>query len=222
MSSDSSFNIHNALCFVKYPSQGTQNSLRAAGGPWVKDPWLKAFWKGRNAIQDNLHREQPHVENNTVQLLASLLDADRQCTAYELAAEVWVCHKTVLHDILVTVNLQRVGYPMKFQRCNDGSAMQSQRPCWTGTEGKETIFLDESSLWTKPGLAHTNQTWTPIKWMEVSQFSSPKESAPYTICCECDVHCGIWHWWDNTAPCCISKQTVNAAYYLTFLQHHLI
>ena len=37
------------------------------------------------------------MENNTVQLLASLLDADRRWTALELAAEVGVCHKTVLH-----------------------------------------------------------------------------------------------------------------------------
>ena len=38
--------------------------------------------------------------------------------------------------------------------------------------------------------------------------------------CEGDVHCGVWHWWGNTAPCCTSKATVNAAYYCTFLQHH--
>ena len=37
------------------------------------------------------------MENNTVQLLASLLDADRQWTMRELAVEVGVCDKTVLH-----------------------------------------------------------------------------------------------------------------------------
>ena len=43
------------------------------------------------------------MENNKVQLLASLLDADDRWTACELAAEVGVCHKTVpyvLHDIM--------------------------------------------------------------------------------------------------------------------------
>ena len=43
------------------------------------------------------------MENNTVKILASLLDADLRRTARELAAEVGVCHKTVLHilhDIL--------------------------------------------------------------------------------------------------------------------------
>ena len=48
---------------------------------------------------------------------------------------------------------------------------------------------------------------TPVKWMEASRFSSSKESVPYTTCCECDVHCDVWYWWDNrpTAPRCTSK-----------------
>ena len=59
--------------------------------------WVKAFWEGRDAEQDNLRTGRPHVENNSVQLLASLLDADRRWTVRDLAAEVGVCHKTVLH-----------------------------------------------------------------------------------------------------------------------------
>ena len=51
----------------------------------------------QGAVQDNLHTGQPHLENNTVQLLASLLDADCQWTVHELVAEVGVCLKTVLH-----------------------------------------------------------------------------------------------------------------------------
>ena len=50
--------------------------------------WVKAFREGRDAVQDNLRIGQPHVDNNTVQLLASLLDADRRWTARELAAEL--------------------------------------------------------------------------------------------------------------------------------------
>ena len=37
------------------------------------------------------------MENITIQLLVSLLDADRRWTARELAAEVGVWHKIVLH-----------------------------------------------------------------------------------------------------------------------------
>ena len=36
---------------------------------------VKVFWEGRDGIQDNLHTGRPHMENNNVQLLASLLDA---------------------------------------------------------------------------------------------------------------------------------------------------
>ena len=65
--------------------------------------WVKAFREGRDAAQDNFRTGRPYVENSTVQLLASLLDVDRWRTARELAAEVGLCHKTVLlilHDIL--------------------------------------------------------------------------------------------------------------------------
>ena len=52
---------------------------------------------GTDAVQDKLRTGRPNMENNTVQLLTSLLDADRRWIARELAAEVGVCHKTVLH-----------------------------------------------------------------------------------------------------------------------------
>ena len=59
--------------------------------------WVKASQEGRVVVQDTLLTEQPHVKNNTVQLLASLLDADRRWTAPELGTEIGVYHKTVLH-----------------------------------------------------------------------------------------------------------------------------
>ncbi|PSN36375.1 hypothetical protein C0J52_23866 [Blattella germanica] len=59
--------------------------------------WVTAFRVGGDFVNDNPRTGRPHVENNTVQLLASLLDVDRRWTARELAAEVGVCHKTVLH-----------------------------------------------------------------------------------------------------------------------------
>ena len=40
--------------------------------------WVKALQKGRFAVQDNLGIGRPHVENNIVQLLASLLESDHQ------------------------------------------------------------------------------------------------------------------------------------------------
>ena len=48
-----------------------------------------------------------------------------------------------------------------------------------------------SLIWTK--------LETRIKWMEASQFSLSKESVPYTVCCESEVQCSVWHWWSNTA-----------------------
>lgn len=63
--------------------------------------WVTAFRVGRDVVNDN---PRPYRTTwRTVQFLASLLDVDRRWTARELAAEVGVCHKTVLHilhDIL--------------------------------------------------------------------------------------------------------------------------
>ena len=55
--------------------------------------WVKALREDqdRDAVQDNFHTGRPHVENNTLQLIASLLDADHRWTARELAAEVGLC-----------------------------------------------------------------------------------------------------------------------------------
>jgi hypothetical protein len=64
---------------------------------------MKLFREGRDAIQDSRLSGRPHVDNHTIQLLASLLHVVHRWAAWELAAEVGVCHKTVLHilhDIL--------------------------------------------------------------------------------------------------------------------------
>ncbi|PNF29374.1 hypothetical protein B7P43_G07838, partial [Cryptotermes secundus] len=53
--------------------------------------WVKLFREGRDAIQDNRRSGRPH------QFLASSLDVDSRWAVRELAAEVGVCHKTVLH-----------------------------------------------------------------------------------------------------------------------------
>ena len=58
--------------------------------------WVKVFRKGRDCVQDNLRTGRSHEKNNRVELLASLLDADRRRTARELEAEVGVYHKIVL------------------------------------------------------------------------------------------------------------------------------
>ena len=65
--------------------------------------------------------------------------------------------------------------------------------------------LNHSSLWTKSGLALRTQLETPIKWMEAYRFSSSKQSVPYSMCYEGDVHCGVWHWWGNNVPRCTSR-----------------
>ena len=58
--------------------QGLREAYGDAALPYRKVArWVKPLQEGRDAVQDNLHTGQPHMENNTSQLLASQLDDDR-------------------------------------------------------------------------------------------------------------------------------------------------
>ena len=90
----------------------------------------------------------------------------------------------------VTANLQRVGYPWNFQGAT--MAPLCSRTGLVGPIPKGRWWLSctnhryernlGSLIWTKLEMS--------IKWMVASQFSFSKESAPYTMCCKGDVHCG--------------------------------
>ena len=65
--------------------------------------WHDGFLESWDAVQDNFRTGRPHVENNTVQFLTSLLDADRRWTARVVTTKIGVCDKIlfhILHDIL--------------------------------------------------------------------------------------------------------------------------
>ena len=112
---------------------------------------------------------------------------------------------------------------MKFQSFNNGTAMQSHRPCWTGTKWKVSTFLDESSLWTKPGLAHTkilkrqSNEWKHPGSPGAKKVRHTKCAAKvmFIVAYDIDIDRVILH---HSVP---PRQTVNAAYYCTFVQHHL-
>ncbi|PNF35582.1 hypothetical protein B7P43_G02399 [Cryptotermes secundus] len=91
-------------CSVRNCYQGLREACGDAALPYrAVARWVKLFREGRDAVQASRHSGRPHVDNHTIQLLASLMDVDRRWAVRELAAEVGVCHKTVLHilhDIL--------------------------------------------------------------------------------------------------------------------------
>ena len=150
--------------------------------------WVKAFWEGRDAVQDNLRTGRPHVENNTDQLIASLLGSGHQWTAHELAPGIRrISQNCVLHSTC----RRHSGLP---QTCS------SLDTPWTTM----ALICSRTGL-TEPvskgrwGISWTNRRYgrnlcslirtnleTPIKWMEASLFSSS-----YTMCCEDDVQCGL-------------------------------
>ena len=77
------------------------------------------------------------------------------------------------------------------------TAMQTLRPRYQ-REGDDFLGRNLGSL-------KRTKLETSIKWMEVYRYSSYKGSAPYTLCCEVDVHCGVWHCWGYIAPRCTTN-----------------
>ncbi|KAJ4451759.1 hypothetical protein ANN_03231 [Periplaneta americana] len=66
---------------IKRVLRGLREACADAALPYrTVAQWVKTFRKGRDLVQDNLRTGRPRVEDNTVQLLASLLDADHLWT----------------------------------------------------------------------------------------------------------------------------------------------
>ena len=59
--------------------QGLREACDDAAFPYrTVTRWIKTFREGKYAVHDKLRTGRPQVENNIVQLLASVLDADRR------------------------------------------------------------------------------------------------------------------------------------------------
>ena len=110
---------------------------------------------------------------------------------------------------------------MTFPRCNNGTAMQSHRPCWTATKGKATTFLNGSSIWTKPELAYEPNLKRQSNKRKHPGSSRPKKMLPAQISVKMmfivayDINGVLLH---HIIP---PRQMVNAACTCTFLQPHL-
>ena len=168
---------------------------------------LKSSVKARMPFRLIQYRTNPCGEQNTVQLLASILDTDRRETARELAAEVGVGHKTVLqilHDILDYRTCSALDIPWNFRVVTLAPLCIRKGLFGPVPNGRWRLSWKNRRYGRNLCSLLRTELKTSIKWKEVSLFSSSKESAPYTMCYEGDVHCGLWHWWGNTALRCTS------------------
>ena len=91
VSSDSSFNIHNALYFVKYPSQAAQNSPEARG-PRVETPGLEKEHKKA------LHTVHPPVMTRTNPTRQDDDDDDEEET-YTAVILIWMFHTGKINGV---------------------------------------------------------------------------------------------------------------------------
>ena len=115
--------------------------------------WVETFWEGKDTIQDNFRTGRSHVENKKVQLLASLMDCAWVSSGSRSMSQNCGPHSARHYGLTQTCS--GLDIPWNFR---GATVAPLCGPFWTGSKGKVTTFLDESSLSTKPGLAHTNQT----------------------------------------------------------------
>ena len=73
----------------------------------------------------------------------------------------------------VTSNLQNVGYPMKFPMCINGTAMQSHRPCWTGTKWKGRLSWTNHRYGRNLGSLIRRWNWEILEHPPYSSDMSP-------------------------------------------------
>ena len=185
---------------------------------------LKRSRKARMPFRKPLYLTTPRGKN-TVQLLATLLDADCRWTVHELAAEVGVCHKTVchiLHDIL--------GYLQTF------STLDTQWKLWGATMAPLCSHTELVDWYQRKGNdflgwnVAMDKTWacsykSNLKRQsnEWKHPSSPRPKKVHPTQCAVKVMFIVVYDIDGlilhrAVP---PRQMVNAAYYCTFLQHHL-
>ena len=160
-----------------------------------------------------------------VQLLVFLLDANCCRTARELAADVEVCHKTmlhILHDILGYCKLTAHWIPYeisKVQHWHCYAAIQALLHRYQ-REGDDflgqIVTMDET--WArsyKPNLKCQSNEW--------KHPSSPHSKKVHPTQCNVKVMFIVVYDIDGVLlyHAVLPRQSVNAAYYCMFLQHHL-
>ncbi|KAG8238244.1 hypothetical protein J437_LFUL018307 [Ladona fulva] len=169
--------------------------------------WVKAFNEGRQTVADMHQAGRPRVSEEEVHTVATLVDIDRSQTIRELAHETGLAHKTVL-----CILKERLG-------------MRKTASGWTHLDRYELegeaflrriITLDETwATLYEPKLERGSNEWrcygSPRK-TKVGQ-SPTRVKVMVILVYNCD---GVIL--KHYVP---PRQTVNAQYYCSFLEHHL-
>ena len=148
------------------------------------------------AVQD----DPTQRKKKTFQLLATLLDCDRRWTAREIAAEVGVCHKTLLHivhDILGYHKLAVLWIPheisevQQWHRCTIAQALLDRYQSDGSDFLERIIAMDgtwacQSNEWKHPGSPHPKKVRTTqcaAKVMFIVVYDIDEVIGPTAPCC---------------------------------------
>jgi len=209
------------ICF-----QGLREACGKAALPYrTVARWVKLFREGRDSIQDSRRSGRPHVDNHTIQLLASLLDVERRWTAPELAAEVGLCHKTVLHilhDILGYRKIAEHWGPHKLSEVQQWQRYAIAQDLLNRYQREGDAFLGRivtlDETWARsyePHLKRQSNEWKHPCSPRPKKMRPTQSNVKAMFIVAYDIDGMILH---HTVP---QRQTVNAAYYNSFLRNHL-
>ncbi|PNF43745.1 hypothetical protein B7P43_G13766 [Cryptotermes secundus] len=176
--------------------------------------WVKLFREEKNAIQDNRRSGRPQVDNHTIQLLSSLLDVDRRWAAWELAAEVGVCHKTVLHILHDILGYRKIAALWVTHTMSE--VQQWQHYAFAQDFLGRIVTLDETWAHSyEPHLKRQSTEWKHPGSPRPKKVHPTQSNVKVMFIVACYTDEVILH---RTLP---QRRTVNAAYYCNFLRNHL-
>ncbi|PNF15400.1 hypothetical protein B7P43_G00941, partial [Cryptotermes secundus] len=167
---------------------------------------------------------RPHVDNHTIQL-ASLLDVDRRWAARELAAEVGVCHKTLLHILHNILGYRKIAacwvpHTMSEVQQWQRHAIAQDLLDRYQREGDDflgrIVTLDETSARSyEPHLKRQSNEWKHPCSPRPKKVHPTQSNVKAMFIVAYATDGVILH---HTVP---QRKTVNAAYYCNFLHNSL-
>ena len=174
--------------------------------------WVKVFQEGRDAIQNNLCTKG---EQHSLTPCFPVGCWKSMRTVRELAAEVWVCHKTMLH-ILSYCKPETSWIPHEISEVQQGYHYADVQALLDQYRREGDDFLGQIVAMDETWLAHMNQTWN------ANQMNG--SILVLLVQRKCTLHKVLWRWFTlvyDSDGVIHPRQMINTAYYCTFLQHHL-
>ena len=167
--------------------QGLHEACGDAALPYCKvAQWVRAFQEGSDAFRTISVQDDPTWKTT---LLASLMDCMWVSRGSLSMSQNWAPHSAWHSELSQTCSTLDI--PWNFRAATIVPLCSRTGLVGPVPKGRWWLSWANCRYGQNLGLLIWTNLETPIKWTEASWFSLSKESAPYTMCCEGDVHSGM-------------------------------